>query len=1801
MNNRELIKELTKIKDKICAMIPLAANRYEDIEGCPRVDDASLRKKIYQEKFLARFAQIEARKKLLRKRAVYAYYNDVFDQFVKDEHLHLPVTLTTSQYIELKQRLVQSQHQFQIYVERMAKYVPEENKENYAEAIRNAEGDIDAMIQQLCSHQPLQLADPDMEARYHLLNQCIEYREITQQQSLFVISDETQLSKHEPLNKVLRKKLYYNKAIVLDRLQANSGFCDEHAVLGLYYIYKYIHTIDAFKSLEKINISYHQGDGHTFLVLNRNPNSQLNDMSTWGDEAILFDAWNNLVVAVAELHDLPIFYLSFPKEAEWKVDITHSSTVDSSICHDLQRLEQYFAMTEHLDPEQRKQGLMDEYELTPISEERFPNLHRMVTALLAKSRPKKFNPPIQFMLTFCGNLPVQVIQGFNAVTIALHVDIFQTAALTQGELAFGIKRALYLAKHYPTCTEETLPGALMQAINHEVISLDENAMDAMGYLNKCGKFVTQHTARVGNEFSFYHVRSLFTGDNDQCHDHPLQVKAIETMLAQDSELDQNKNHVELEAAVIAEAAACKRIYYFKDGFDQCSEGAGQMKYLIAKLPELHNELWPYEMVSKPSIRVRAYTDCLQRAVSKLSRDKEYLLDEFVNAALALRIPSFEYLYYSLLQVKKEYNKQNLRPYGRFKELDKTIKAFKSARSFDEALRLSVAIHTFDKEFANHYCELNINDKSMGHTHLFYQANGRAPVKKERFFGSMVGAHIEWSGFDLNDSSHPWQHLIPFARKDKSRQILFALWRLNVVNDKAVWQLLTPAELKYLVSPKKDKLKKITACESFNINPINHVANISDLEYGLRARYLEYLQAEEVDLSMWAASLPFEDAFKAFFDKHEGMLDIDMNNPTYSSIAQYALLRKFAYAARRRDLNAIDVIKSFFFGRDDHRDLFKVMTNSACDENDHLCDKNEYVIFLLQQRFQDIQFDIFTTDEILSLMHSNRYLCMTSLSSEHILSLFRVTANTITLSDVVRIQQAMTQYEVYSCEYHHIHAFVNRFKLGVFSESALELITFLREKKLVGLISSIDKKVIQSFVWPDPLSMYQYEHIDIDYLIYLYRVCDCKFMFPSYEHQRALSNLIDYKLTKINEVTTLITYYQKILICEVLVPITDIEWMNRLISKYAEALLRVYGTDTGHQGYFDRLQPVIDKHNTRFNKRDFVAVMRQVTVVLEAQQLLSDYVGLIANNDDYQIKKRHEDQHLTQLMVLTKVISVFNQQNNRRLPLVDFLSAPLSEQSLQKLNEIVKHDHEVKKLYELLPQFNLMSSRRPSSMIPLLRFIHQLFWEQAIKERAVIVNYLLIPPNYTQRDQHEELAYQEAFRYMADKLFKDAWNPNSDDHLALAILTSYLMMADHYQRGYLLTALLVVTNEVQTRRTKTSAAARFALLCEHMGPAFVKLAQAIHSHPLTPADIKADLAHVKGRANAPTRWDLWRLLVAVVPKHVLATVTRVGRLLGSASYNLALQVETTSGTQVLSLLRENAERDAQAGFQHLVKTINHCQHPRLTPIRKTLLNILQQSEEMSRCEMDLVVSRQQFAVAKDIYNCRLNLDGEHDVVIRAAQLYDSGDGYRLMQLMPGYSFNEQPFSKKLQHLVARAVIFIEYRLILQGRYFDSDRHGEQYRIQSSRDYKHIEIGLFDFGEMTILKPSMADLQQFSAILARIPEELHAHASFAETLEYLMRDATNPFLMRIRKGLLAMQDFHQHLGDDDLIDILRDVIKCNHIHPILKSGLSECIGKIQVAGKAQALKRFFTSGFGLFASTTRSIEMINTVMQTPSSSL
>ena len=497
----------------------------------------------------------------------------------------------------------------------------------------------------------------------------------------------------------------------------------------------------------------------------------------------------------------------------------------------------------------------------------------------------------------------------------------------------------------------------------------------------------------------------------------------------------------------------------------------------------------------------------------------------------------------------------------------------------------------------------------------------------------------------------------------------------------------------------------------------------------------------------------------------------------------------------------------------------------------------------------------------------------------------------------------------------------------------------------------------------------------------------------------------------------------------------------------------------------------------------------------------------------------------------------------------------------------------------------ISTAQEENVKRMLLSVYHRYWDLSLEARAIILDGLIITVGEETSAARHYQAYHEGFAYVAHKLFPAA-QQNAQEEFALALLKAYLDTANVYECQFLLAGILAASNSASHH----TVGGKLASLLEHLGPAYVKLAQAIHSHPDTPEQLKSDLSHVKGMANPPYRWDLMCWIETVVPRTLRERIVHVGDLLGSASYHLAVEITMKSGEKrVLLLLRKHAKEEAAKGFAHLKRALDHCQHQQIQHSRETYKSIISEAEQASHAELSQEIGDLQNQKAHGLYATKPKIKVEvgklsYRVHFTVCNTIESGSHYRVLSLMKGIEFNQLPKTTAkdyaIRKAIAMAVLEQELGLILSGREFDCDRHGGQLKVDVQE--QRIYLGLYDFGEMCLELPTPQEIHLMAALVNELPAVVEKGSGEINNLfqrhivQARHRNEPHRYLMRANKALLALQDFQQWLDFKELKEVILRARA--RMHPEICKALEK--GALQQMNKYERFSLYLANGLSFF---------------------
>lgn len=1172
------------------------------------------------------------------------------------------------------------------------------------------------------------------------------------------------------------------------------------------------------------------------------------------------------------------------------------------------------------------------------------------------------------------------------------------------------------------------------------------------------------------------------------------------------------------------------------------------------------------------------------------------IDELLNQCFLKKIPYFEVIYLTIAHPEKKlfFNSYRearniLPPLGPFKKLHEAYQCFVKAKNSEEAIKYATEIRIFRDSCKELFDSQVWNVRDANFT-------------SSRFFASELGNYIKWIGFSEPISgclTLPWNDHVSWAKE--SELIADTLWDMGVIGDERLWACFDTQKLvRFIFS---DCVVPSMVLEYYTRVPGDHYP------FHIRGKIMKYiLLNSKIDDFEQGLS---EEQFTEFFDKHSLLLTFSLRlfsqiteNKSLNTVDK--LLAKFVDIAIKGTGAEKKTVRSFFLGRTDGRDFAHLLqhrlgSNDNC-YNIKFCSDDLIYQFFVEQTFNSRKFNLFTQEEIRTNMERlmiipNFLYDDKSFDCNRLIKLFELdkTYHALTLACIEELLPAMEKCFKFadSMKAHILSSQVSQNKYSIFSSEAARMFRLVMYK-LSTFCNSSEYNFLTLFSWENHALL---SGLTTDDLITIYHGCSIYGLFPSAEAEKKMA---DELIKRINDLkgdsAICLETIEKILF----VPsirmrgsdvayrmILNVTLRQVLFSKWSEYMSAIHGQDNGSPDYQKKIVNKLDEVKKKVGHSTATELFERLAEKIEAQQWVSHAIGEMLKSDS----KLADSSFL--VYIGPAMAKIFNEEKDSSC-IIDFLTGSLSTEALGDMSRYLIGRKNQKELLDLLKKLGLVDSEtrelHESQIRLFLEILYYNFWDAKVESRAFLINRILFKTESYQSIETQTKAFNQAFDFVTKKLFSGADKSGGRENLFREFLRSYLACANPYQKSFLLCALMVASQN--TGAEVMTIGKKLAVICEQLGPAYIKLAQAIHSYPDTPADIRRDLDHIKGRANPLNRWILWKLIEETVPKETRAQIKRVGKLLGSASYNLALEVEMMDGTTaVLLLLRPNAADDAKKGFDHLRRALTSCQHQDIKPLQAIGGRVIKQAEELSLAETNHKQGDEQHKIAENLYHdttITVTVDKQiYSVELYPAKSITSGAGYRLMKRVEGEEFNSLPNSmageKALRKAVAKAIFELELSNILRGQHFDCDRHGNQLRILFDATTKHITIGLYDFGEMSTIEPTKEDILQLNEIIRTslwemfVGKTLNQHVT--EHIRRLSQEGKNiDYLIRVQKALLALQDFQKELSQSDLLEIMQNICKKpNFIHPELKQTLLGAMVAVDLANSVSDGWRSITNFF------------------------
>ncbi len=586
------------------------------------------------------------------------------------------------------------------------------------------------------------------------------------------------------------------------------------------------------------------------------------------------------------------------------------------------------------------------------------------------------------------------------------------------------------------------------------------------------------------------------------------------------------------------------------------------------------------------------------------------------------------------------------------------------------------------------------------------------------------------------------------------------------------------------------------------------------------------------------------------------------------------------------------------------------------------------------------------------------------------------------------------------------------------------------------------------------------------------------------------------------------------------PPNDVNLRKILFSTLSDEYLQKYGKDDGSDEYaqgFEHVFDVLKKSNLRTRS--------------EFSKVLADKVS-VKRNLSKRFEKMGEGEYTRDSLKeagCEAILDRLKESSENANEFLEFLQKDFSADSANSLKNFFLKQNNGDWLYTRISKISTEN----------LSLLHSTYWDQPLEVKSGLLSQLVLAGK-SKND------FDKIFDYGIKKIIPE----NAENkELITNVIKEYINSYD-YEKPYLLSAMIAA-------QKSTGQADNFNVgeplkeFLENIGPAGIKLGQALGSSPDVPRDIRDVMQTMKNSADKPTRWGLYEIVDATVPKEVQKDI---GSIIGSGSYYIT--VDNGDGS-VLSILRPYSKQRAEDGFNVMLKTCENLEKyegENYKAFSSVLKNIITKAQSMTDIEVDTEIGATQDKIARQLYNGKTMQIGKEVYQVQVADWLSHGESYKNVAMVSGVHFNDLE-KGAFKTEFAKEYLKLELDNIFSGGNFDHDRHGAQLKI----DPENKIVGIFDNGAMSTWEPSKEDKQALGKIINKVISKSITGGNVSDTLinaiqEEMKEGNTSEYILSVQRGLLALNDFMNELSSKEKISILSNVLTSDSVDKAITGEIS-----------------------------------------------
>ena len=583
--------------------------------------------------------------------------------------------------------------------------------------------------------------------------------------------------------------------------------------------------------------------------------------------------------------------------------------------------------------------------------------------------------------------------------------------------------------------------------------------------------------------------------------------------------------------------------------------------------------------------------------------------------------------------------------------------------------------------------------------------------------------------------------------------------------------------------------------------------------------------------------------------------------------------------------------------------------------------------------------------------------------------------------------------------------------------------------------------------------------------------------------------------------------------------SDIKFFNereKLIEFYANYWANKLGHDDGSDVFVGRVHNMLDEiqrtsepYKHGFSDAIKKSLLNRISEKIVSQEKVAKLLGGESGYDMGEIAK--QDYAIRAAEAAFSALAGFP---NSVLVMINFLSDKLTEKSLNYTLDYIRK--------------NIKSNDTKSVNKSNLILIHENFWGADLPTRAYMMNRLM--NSYSNKDEDKlnlvvSMYFDEKSEYWADA--------------NLVIRAVYNNLQD-YERNLIIAALASAGQRGDSKNMSGGRAVGRGLkmFLQNKGPAFIKFGQLLSYLPTLDADIRAELATLRDKANIPTRDELFEILKMALPESEMNKISYVGKLLGAGSFYITVQIVYDGRPCVISVMRPYAHELTASGVDMIARTINDLvvADKKYAPLQ----NILNQARESAFSEIDIEQDYQKYKHAKHVYEQYSVTAGDATYSPDVAQWLAYGaaengaNAYKIMEMASGHSLTFDGWTEQEKHDFAVAYVTLELALLLSGEKWDTDRHQGQQNFDNT-DFRNFCIGIFDTGAQMTQGPGTADKVMLGHLIYELAVGAKRGRGIGDTLVKIIKDVDakaqkinidTSYIDGVQRGLTALSDIIEY---------------------------------------------------------------------------